>query len=106
MAAWIVCEVLVRSAIEKVTGVTAICRSKKVPAVLSRNLPSLPGRDDFVPVRLVEQATGYVAEPIFGKSGMIGLLAKADGILHVPAANSGLYQGDAVWVRLLGGEGV
>lgn len=106
VAAWTVCEVLVRGAIEKMTGVTANGRKKKVPAVLSRNLPSLPGRDDFVPVRLVEQATGYIAEPIFGKSGMIGLLAKADGILHVPAANSGLYQGDAVWVRLLGGEGV
>ena len=106
VAAWIVCEILVGRAIERMGGMAADRRIKKVPAVLGRNLASLPGRDDFVPVRLVEQATGYIAEPIFGKSGMIGLLAKADGILHVPAATSGLYQGEAVWVRLLGGEGV
>ena len=86
------------------TGALAYIKIRKVPAVLSRNLASLPGRDDFVPVRLVEHGIGYLAEPIFGKSGMIGLLAKADGVLHIPAANSGLYQGDTVWVRLLGGE--
>ena len=105
MAAWIVCELLVGGAIEKMTGALANIKIRKVPAVLSRNLASLPGRDDFVPVRLVEHGIGYLAEPIFGKSGMIGLLAKADGVLHIPAANSGLYQGDTVWVRLLGGEG-
>ena len=34
-----------------------------------------------------------------GKSGLIGVLAQADGVLHIPAAKSGLYQGDPVMIQ-------
>ena len=99
VAAFMVCSQLVAQAVRRLAGERQLAAASGVPAVLSRNLPSAPGRDDFVSVRLVEQGGSYVAEPILGKSGLIGVLAQADGILHIPAEKSGLYQGEKVMIQ-------
>ena len=39
-----------------------------------------------------------MAEPVFGKSGLISIMAQADGIIRIPAAKSGLYEGEQVFV--------
>lgn len=71
-----------------------------VPARLARDVASVPGREDFVPVRL-ERADGELrADPVFGKSNQIYTMARADGMLHVPLDKAGLYTGDLVSVRL------
>jgi molybdopterin molybdotransferase len=63
---------------------------------------SASGRDDFIRVRLVEQGDEWVAEPIFGKSGLISTLVEADGLLRVDRNTEGLYEGDRVDVMVLG----
>jgi molybdopterin molybdotransferase len=65
-------------------------------AVLTANLPSAVGREDLVPVRLVRQADGWLAEPIFGKSTLIFTLVAADGLAHIPLDSAGLKAGTPV----------
>ena len=71
-----------------------------VHALLGANLPSASGREDTVPVRLVERDGQLVAEPVFGKSGLIFTLVGADGLLHIPLDSSGLRAGTLVQVQL------
>jgi molybdopterin molybdotransferase len=71
-----------------------------IRARLARNVASHPGREDFVPVRLVQRDGGLWAEPVFGKSNLIYTMVRADGIVQVPLDRSGLYAGDDVTVRL------
>jgi molybdopterin molybdotransferase len=92
------------------------------PSVLARltvNLPSQAGREDWWPVRLVAETqsrdvpnasgllasavsqSGYLAEPIFGKSNLIFTLASADGLLRIDPDATGLSAGEVVEVYLL-----
>ncbi|MBC8508924.1 MAG: molybdopterin molybdenumtransferase MoeA [Chloroflexi bacterium] len=77
----------------------------RVQAVLSINLPSQAGREDWVPVALVRPSTssgeGWLAEPIFGKSNLIFTLSRADGLLKIPADATGLSAGKTVEVYLM-----
>ncbi|HBT47755.1 MAG TPA: molybdopterin molybdenumtransferase MoeA [Peptococcaceae bacterium] len=72
-----------------------------VEAVLSRNVSSDAGRDDYVRVRLVDGGgDGLLAVPIVGKSGLISTMVKADGVVIIPAGKEGLEAGNRVEVRL------
>jgi molybdopterin molybdotransferase len=71
-----------------------------VQARLTRNVASIPGREDFVPVRLATRDGALEADPVFGKSNLIYTMVDADGMLHVPLDRAGLYAGDEVAVRL------
>lgn len=71
-----------------------------VPAQINRNIASAPGRDDFISVRLQKHEDGYWAEPVFGRSGLISIMTQADGVVHIPAAVSGLYAGDKIDVEI------
>ncbi|HNT26506.1 MAG TPA: hypothetical protein PKM21_19215, partial [Anaerolineales bacterium] len=44
---------------------------------------------------------GYQAEPIFSKSNLIFSLARADGLVRVPLAATGLEAGEIVSVELI-----
>jgi len=74
----------------------------RLRARLARNVESASGRDDFIRVRLVKDGEGWVAEPIFGKSGLISTLVEADGLLRVDRNTEGVYQGDMVEVMKFG----
>lgn len=69
-------------------------------AKLSCNVPSISGREDHVPVRLVERNGELWADPVFGKSNLIHTLVKADGLAGVPLDSNGLHEGEWVEVRL------
>jgi molybdopterin molybdotransferase len=71
-----------------------------VRARLTRNVASIPGREDFVPVRLATRDGVLCADPVFGKSNLIYTMVHADGMLRVPLDRAGLYAGDEVMVRL------
>lgn len=91
-------------AIEKMLGV----RPRPRPTVLARlavNLASQAGREEWVPVRLVEQAderlgVRYRAEPIFGKSNFIFSLVAGDGLVRIAPEATGLSAGEVVEVLL------
>jgi molybdopterin molybdotransferase len=76
-----------------------------VLARLTVNLASQAGREDWWPVKLIENRKSniqnYDAEPIFGKSNLIFTLASADGLLRIHPDATGLSAGEVVEVYLL-----
>ena len=64
--------------------------------VLTRDVPSVPGRLDVVQVTLTEDG----AEPLFAKSSALSALARADGQILVAEDVGGLYAGSEVVVEL------
>jgi molybdopterin molybdotransferase len=90
--------------IEQLLGVLSRPRAT-VPARLTVNLASQAGREDWWPVKLVEnnQPSGvrFDAEPIFGKSNLIFTLAAADGLLRIYPDATGLPAGEIVEIVLV-----
>jgi len=86
-------------------GLDSLLARRKRPrpmlyATLSTSLPSVPGRDDFVRVVVRQEGDSLIAEPLLGKSGLISLMVKSDGFVHIPAAREGFSSGETVpvWV--------
>ncbi len=73
---------------------------RMVPARLTHNVASIPGREDYVQTRLEQRDGDLWAEPVFGKSNLIYTMVRADGLIHVPLDRTGLYAGDVVQVEL------
>ena len=73
---------------------------QRLAARLAHNIASVPGREDYIPVRLVEMEGELWAEPVFGKSNLIYTLVSADGMVRVPLDTSGLVRGAQVVVTL------
>ena len=71
-----------------------------VPARLSCNAPSSPGKLTCWPCKLIYDADGYTAEPVFGKSGLITTLTQADGYFVTARDTEGLKTGELVMVHL------
>lgn len=70
-----------------------------VRARLARNVASTFGREDYIPVRLLEREGEFLAEPVFGKSSLIFTLVKAHGLITIPLDVGGLSAGQMVEVR-------
>jgi len=71
----------------------------KVPAVLSGNVPGAPGRQTLLFVELEQTEDGYIAKPIFGKSGLMSTMTRADGYTTIGMLQEGLKSGEKVWVH-------
>lgn len=89
--------------IEKLLGVLPRPKATAL-ANLTVNLPSQAGREDWWPVKLIEnrrsEIANYDADPIFGKSNLIFTLAAADGLLRIHPDATGLSAGETVEVFL------
>jgi len=71
-----------------------------VPAKLSCNAASSPGRLTCQPASLRWDGSGYIAEPVFGKSGLITTLTRADGYFAMDRNSEGMQAGQIVLVHL------
>lgn len=100
VSAMVVFDLLVRPTIYHLSGCKSVPPQSTARATLARDIPSVAGREDYVPVRLVDDKDHVSAEPVFGKSNLIYTLVKSDGIVRVPLDKSGLYAGEVVNVRL------
>jgi molybdopterin molybdotransferase len=101
-SAMVVFAVLVRPFLEHLGGRDpGRVRRLHVPARLTRNLPSVQGRVDYVRVRLVPGPEGFEADPVLGKSGLIRTMAMADGLLCIDANTEGLDRGSVVPVEII-----
>ncbi len=70
-------------------------------ARLKRNISSSPGRQEYVRVRIEKDRENILwAEPVFGKSGLITSLVRADGLLVIPRDCEGMDQGETAEVML------
>ncbi len=91
----------VKPVIKRLSGHVSIEFPKTIKAVLTKNIPSSPGRTDFIRVQIIStEDKGYLAEPIFGKSGLITTLVRADGLVVIPPERLGLEEGETVEVLL------
>ena len=99
-SAMVVFHVMVRPFLEKISGLSEerLVAEHEVLAVLSRNLPSVQGREDYVRVKLVHRENQIYAEPILGKSGLIHTMVKADGLIKIDVNSEGLDRGTHVRV--------
>lgn len=100
VSAMIVFRLLVRPTLYALTGCTQVPQPQAVRARLTKNIPSVTGREDHVQVRLWHEAGELCAEPVFGKSNLIYTLIRADGVVVVPLDQGGLYAGSEVFVQL------
>ncbi|NTU65713.1 MAG: molybdopterin molybdotransferase MoeA, partial [Chloroflexi bacterium] len=71
-----------------------------IRARLTHNLASVPGRVDYIQVKLIDRDGELWAEPVFGKSNLIYTLVKADGMLIISIDANGIAAGELVDVRL------
>jgi molybdopterin molybdotransferase len=74
---------------------------RKLKAKASRNIPSEPGREDYVRVKLEQRNGTLWAHPIFGKSGVISNLVNADGLIRIAINDEGLEEGEEGEVILI-----
>ena len=100
VSAMIVFRLLVRPTLYVLMGCTQIPQPKTVRAQLTKNIPSVTGREDHVQVRLSDADGELRAEPVFGKSNLIYTLIRADGVVVVPLDKGGLYAGEEVSVHI------
>lgn len=103
VAAMTVCRQIVMPAIQSFLG-QAVGEVYTIPARLTRSMASVPGRDDYIRVRLIRRSDEYWAEPVLGKSGLISTMAMASGIVHISADKGGLYSEEIVEVEIITGK--
>ncbi|MDD5747452.1 MAG: molybdopterin molybdotransferase MoeA [Actinomycetota bacterium] len=73
---------------------------RTVEAVITKSISSITGRMEFVPVYLREDG-GLYAEPVTGKSNLIGTLSKAVGLVRIKEESEGIEKGQKVIVELI-----
>jgi molybdopterin molybdotransferase len=103
VSALITCRAFVLPSLRKLQGAaeTELAYKRSIRAILNHQLPSVHGKTDYVPVSLSHGKRGAAeASPIFGKSGAISILARADGYIVIPEHVEGLDQGAEVSVFL------
>jgi molybdopterin molybdotransferase len=104
VSALVIGYLFVRPVLAHLTGSVIAVPDPVIRAHLTINLASQAGREDWWPVRLTRAApgkSGWLAEPIFGKSNLIFTVADADGLLCIPPEANGLDAGQAVDVHPL-----
>lgn len=69
-------------------------------AILNRNLSSDKGREEMIPVKLINDKEQITAEPLLGKSSFMRVFIKADGYLVIEAPQEGLEKGKSIDVYL------
>jgi molybdopterin molybdotransferase len=94
-SAFMVLLVIGNAALQGLLGEDKI-KSCTVRARLARNIPSTKGREDYVRV-IVKDG---LADPLFGKSGLLNTLVRSDGIVRIPAGREGLEVNEEVEVIL------
>jgi molybdopterin molybdotransferase len=69
--------------------------------VLSQNLYSGTGREEFIRVSVHPDGNDWRVEPIRGKSGLIRTMVLADGLVHIGLDTEGLEAGTRVKLKVL-----
>ncbi len=92
----------VRPAIRQLSGQKNVPElpTPYIPATLTRNINSAPGRRDVIRVKMIQDGTTWLAEPVLGKSGSISTLSRSDGYFFIDEDRQGLLQHSIVKVYL------
>lgn len=98
VAAMLLFELLAAAAYREIWQIS---EEKQIAAVMDCNFPGADGRLTCQLVRLEWENNRYAAKPIFGKSGLISTLAKAQGYILVDMNSEGVKKGEQVFVHLI-----
>lgn len=101
-SALVVAEIFMTRLLAALAGASDLMESpyRVVRARLGRNVASAAGREEYIRVRLQSGEDGLVAEPLFGKSGLISTLVVSDGLMKVNMNTEGRYAGEEVEVMI------
>ena len=96
--------VLLRFVFPMLTALTGEAESTKrtVKGRLEANVASSYGIEEYVRVNLSCAGGGCVVAPLYAKSSVISMLAKADGYIIVPEGSEGVEAGEEVEVHTFG----
>jgi molybdopterin molybdotransferase len=85
----------VRPLLRQYSGLGATLGLRTVRAITAEQIPSSIGREDYVRVRLTAREEGRLplATPVYGKSGLLSPLVRADGLLPIGRDVEGLDRG-------------
>jgi molybdopterin molybdotransferase len=96
-------EQFVAPALRRMMGHARLFR-RTIAARLTHNVKHQPGRTEFIRVTLAKVEGGYAATSTGAQgSGMLLSMAKADGLMVMPADSTGVAAGSVVTVQLLDG---
>ena len=99
-SALVVAEIFLSRLIRRLSGCNYLQKRihPLIKARLGQNIESAGGREDYIRVRLLPKGKSIIAEPVFGKSGLISTLVEADGLVKIDMNTEGLYKDDLVEV--------
>ncbi|KAF0178732.1 MAG: molybdopterin molybdotransferase [Nitrospirae bacterium] len=100
VSAYLTMRLFVRPVLSHLLG-TAVEEEESVPAVLSRQLSSPLGVDEFVRVKVGAVGDKLIATPVGRGAGLLMSVVRADGFLKVPAESEGVPAGAPVTIQLL-----
>ncbi|WP_028830062.1 molybdopterin molybdotransferase MoeA [Proteocatella sphenisci] len=99
VSAMIVFDVIVGDIIRTIRGE----KSKPyIYAKMKTNAASAPGKQTYLLARLTEEHGEWMAEPVYGKSGLITSLSQADGYIVIDKNCEGIRKDEIVKIRQLG----
>ncbi|RUM48113.1 MAG: molybdopterin molybdenumtransferase MoeA [Desulfocapsa sp.] len=101
-SAMVVFYLFVRPLLHRFSGMTTDLGLLPVQAVTGEQIPSAIGREEYVRVQLIREDNDSlpVALPIYGKSGLLTPLVRADGLLVIARDSEGLDKGTTARVLL------
>ncbi len=101
-SAIVVFHLFVRPLLRLFSGLPADHGLQQIQATTTQQIPSAIGREEYVRVQLNWQEPGQppLATPIYGKSGLLFPLVRADGLLVIHRDSEGLDQGASARVLL------
>lgn len=94
-SAMVVFTLFVRPLLRQYSGLGATPGLQTIQAIIAEQIPSTIGREEYVRVRLTPQADGRppLATPVYGKSGLLSPLVRADGLLPIGRDSEGFDRG-------------
>jgi len=97
------CSVIYQAIVKRVMFNLMSYEEKVYPinAVISINYHKAKGREEYLPVALEKSEKGLIANPVFGKSGLISVFSKAYGYVRIAKDIEGLREGQMVEVYVL-----
>lgn len=97
---YITYNLFVRPLLYRLQGLS-VPESDKIRAILSRNISSSLGQEEFIRVKLGHVNNKIIATPVSRGAGVIMSLVRADGILRIPSLSEGMGVGSEVEVELI-----
>lgn len=100
VSAYVVANIFVVPLIKKLNGEANFLDQQIKKGILTVNLNSVSGREDWVPVKINETANSQLIsiEPVFYKSNLIFSIIRADGFVRIPPDVTGYSTGAEVEV--------